>query len=79
MSTAMKVLGVALVILFVATAVSAIEQPDCPKNIRPWNWGPMPDKSNQSGVLVSSVHVQNGNVLMMPDIAGLKELQARFG
>lgn len=74
-----KFIGIALAILLMVAMVSALEQPNCPKNIKPWNWGPMPEKSNQSIVQVAGGHVQSGNVLVMPDIAGLKELQARFG
>lgn len=74
-----KVIGIVLAVLVMAAMVSAIEQPACYKNVKPWGWGPMPEKSNQSSVQVSDGHVLTGNVLIMPDIAGLKELQAKFG
>lgn len=66
-----KFVGIVLAILLMAATVSAIEQPACYKNVRPWGWGPMPEKTNQSSVMVvSSGNVQTSNVLVMPDIAG---------
>ena len=79
MSTFMRFLSVALAALLIATTVSAIEQPACYKNVKPWGWGPMPDKTNQSIVQVSGVNTQVIPGFVMPDIKELKELQARFG
>ena len=71
-----KILVIVIVAIMLVTTCTAIEQPHCYKDVKPPAWYLDMVKDQSQGH--HAVQLQNTG-FVMPDIGGLKALQARHG